>query len=79
MVSTKFVAANRKTGRPEHVFVQEVGVPATRQEAKGWGSFAAPLLAIVGLLAAYVLLGEWPDLPHLFDTAFAAVSWTIPG
>jgi hypothetical protein len=55
--------------------VQEVGVQAVRREAKGWGSFARPLLVIVVLMGAYVLLGEWRDLPHLFDSGFAAVHW----
>jgi xanthosine utilization system XapX-like protein len=59
--------------------VQEVGVQAIRGKAKGWGSFATPLLAIVGLLGAYVVLGQWQDLPRFLDSAFAAVHWPIPG
>jgi hypothetical protein len=55
-------------------------VQAIRREAKGWGAFAKPLLAIVALIGAYVLLGQWQDLPHLFDSAFAAVHyWPISG
>lgn len=52
---------------------------AIRREAKGWGSFAMPLLVIVGLIGAYVLLVEWRDLPHLFDFGFAAVHWPASG
>lgn len=52
---------------------------AIRRDAKGWGSFAKPLLTIVGLVGAYVLLGVWQDLPHLFDSALAAVHWPISG
>jgi len=60
--------------------MQEVWVQAMRREAKGWGVFAKPVLAIVGLIGAYVVLGEWHDLPHLFDSAFAAVHyWPISG
>jgi Holliday junction resolvase len=59
--------------------VEEVGVQAIRREAKGWGSFAKPLLVIVGLIGAYVLLVEWRDLPHLFDFGFAAVHWPASG
>ncbi len=70
---------DRKTGRPGRYFVQEVGVQAIRRDAQGWGSFAKPLLAIVGLVGAYVLLAQWQDLPHLFDSAFAAVHWPISG
>jgi hypothetical protein len=50
-----------------------------RREAKGWGAFAKPLLAIVGLIGAYVLLGQWQDLPHLLDSALTAVHWQISG
>jgi hypothetical protein len=59
--------------------VQEVGVQAIRREAKGWGSFAMPLLVIVGLLAAYVLLVEWRDLLQFFDFGFPAVHWPMSG
>ncbi|HVY13645.1 MAG TPA: hypothetical protein VHB27_00355 [Rhodopila sp.] len=54
-------------------------MPLSRREAGGVGSFAKPLLTIVALIASYVVLARWEDLPRMIDSAFAAVHWPISG
>lgn len=50
-------------------------MPISRKETKGGWSFAFPLVSVVVLLASYLLLSEWQDLPNLINSAIAAVHW----
>lgn len=59
--------------------MQEDGLQVSRREAQGWKSFALPALTIFALVASYVVLAQWQDLPQLFSSAFAAVHWPIAG
>jgi hypothetical protein len=59
--------------------MQEFRVQVSRREAKGSGSFTLPLLAIVALIICYVVLAQWQDLPHFFNSAVAAVHWPLSG
>jgi hypothetical protein len=48
-----------------------------RKHVRSGGSFAAPLLGIVFLLACYLLLAQWDDLPTLISAGLAAVHWPV--
>ena len=49
----------------------------SRREARGLHSFTGPLVGIVLLLACYVLLVEWQDLPRILNVAISAVHWPV--
>lgn len=46
-----------------------------RREELGRGSIAVPVLGIVLLMASYVLMSEWQDLPRLIVSALNVVHW----
>ncbi len=48
-----------------------------KNEARGKGAFAAPLLGVVLLLTCYILLTEWQSLPSIIGSAIAAVHWPV--
>jgi lipopolysaccharide export LptBFGC system permease protein LptF len=50
-------------------------VSLSRKHLRSGRSFVAPLLAIVFLLACYILLAQWEDLPSLISAGLAAVHW----
>jgi hypothetical protein len=52
-------------------------MPMSRKEAHGSRAFAFPLLGIVFLLAFYLLLAEWQEVPGFISSALAAVHWPI--
>lgn len=52
-------------------------VSLSRKQVRKGGSFAAPLLGIVFLLASYLLLAQWDDLPSLINAGLAAVHWPV--
>ncbi len=52
-------------------------VSSSRKESRGGWPFAAPLFGVVFLVACYLLLAQWNDLPTLISAALAAVHWPI--
>ncbi len=52
-------------------------VLSSRKESRGGRAFAAPLFGIILLLACYLLLAQWDDLPTLLNAALAAVHWPV--
>jgi hypothetical protein len=56
---------------------RRVVVSLSRKHLRSGRSFAAPLLGIVLLLACYLLLAQWDDLPSLFNAGLAAVHWPV--
>jgi hypothetical protein len=53
----------------------EVAMQVSRKEMKGGRAFAAPLVGVVLLIASYVILVQWQDLPRILEAAIAAVHW----
>nr|WP_294522823.1 hypothetical protein [uncultured Rhodopila sp.] len=45
----------------------------SRKQVRRGGSFAAPLLGIVLLLACYVVLAQWDELPSMINAGLAAL------
>jgi hypothetical protein len=52
-------------------------VSLSRKHAQSGRSFAVPLFAILFLLASYLLLAQWDDLPSLINAGLAAVHWPL--
>jgi hypothetical protein len=48
-------------------------MPMSRREARGSGSLAVPVLTVVVLIASYVLLTEWQDLPEMISAMLTTV------
>jgi hypothetical protein len=52
-------------------------MPISRKEARGTGSVLLPLFGIVILLACYVVLASWHEVPGLISHALASVPWPV--
>jgi hypothetical protein len=50
-------------------------VSLSRKHMRSGGSVVAPLLGIVFLIACYLVLAQWDDLPSLINAGLAAVHW----
>ena len=50
-------------------------MPTSRKETRGGKVFAFPLFGIVFLLASYVILADWQNVPNLFSGALASMHW----
>jgi len=46
-------------------------MPLSRKEAKGGRAFAVPLIGAFLLVACYVLLSEWQELPRMIGSAIS--------
>jgi hypothetical protein len=51
----------------------EVEMAMSRKEMRGSRTFALPLFGIVALLASYVLLTDWQQVPRLISSVIAAI------
>jgi hypothetical protein len=47
----------------------------SRKELRGSRAFAVPLFGIVALLASYLLLVDWHQVPDIISSAVAAIHW----
>jgi hypothetical protein len=52
-------------------------VSLSRKDMRGGRAFAAPLLGVVILVACYLVLAEWDQLPTLIGDTLSAVHWPI--
>jgi hypothetical protein len=48
-------------------------MPVSRKAARSGKAFAVPLLGALLLVACYVILSAWQDLPNLINSAIIAV------
>jgi hypothetical protein len=48
-----------------------------RKEPKSGKAFAVPLLGVILLVACYLVLSEWQDLPKIINATMASVRWPI--
>jgi len=48
-------------------------MPVSRKESKGAWPFAVPLIGALLLVACYVVLTEWQDLPRMIGSAISTV------
>lgn len=47
----------------------------SRKVSPSGGSLAIPLMGIIALLASWVVLSDWSDVPVMINHALAAVHW----
>ncbi len=52
-------------------------MPMSRKEARGGGSVAFPVFGILILLASYLVLADWNNMPGYISSALAAVRWPV--
>lgn len=50
-------------------------MPVARKDVRGVGSFTAPLLGAVLLIACYLVLADWHSLPRVIDAALAGMNF----
>lgn len=50
-------------------------MPMSRKETRGARVFAVPLFGIVFLLACYLVLVQWQDMPAMITDALTSVHW----
>jgi hypothetical protein len=50
-------------------------MPVARKDVRGVGSFTAPLLGAVLLVACYVVVTDWHTLPHVINDALAGMNF----
>jgi hypothetical protein len=52
-------------------------VSLSQREMRGARAFAAPLLGVILLVACYLVLAEWDQLPTLIGATLTAVHWPV--